>query len=171
MTLLLSCLTSTLIHFSPSSLWFLSPCSMSVSFSAKFSKSRMTERAARWWTISSHVSRGASSELQRTHRSMLTSQDIGLDPSRPWITDRHGTCTTWCWINYYGYMFYVLLLGNSILVFNKCLQEQRQIGIQDQWNHPSPVVMLGKEDHLEGRVKWGRMRKTFIKRQEFRGNM
>ena len=84
-----------------------SPCPLSLSFSAIFSKSLITERAVSWWMISSHGSStlpsssppppppsapsGVSwpSGFQRCPRSTLTSQDTGLPPSTPWMSERH----------------------------------------------------------------------------------
>ncbi|KAG9343177.1 hypothetical protein JZ751_014154 [Albula glossodonta] len=68
-----------------------SPCSISDSFSAMFSKSRMTERAVNWWTISSQPSgpRAGPSVAQRGDKSTVTSQDTGLPAIVPWMTERH----------------------------------------------------------------------------------
>lgn len=82
-----------------------SPCPVSHSFSAIFSKSLITERAVSWWMISSHGSPPLPSSHppphpsaarvsglsvdQRCPRSIVTSQDTDLPLSKPWIRERH----------------------------------------------------------------------------------
>lgn len=74
--------------------------SISVSFSAMFSKSLMTDRAVSWWIVSSQdpVLVGRVAELSVSHRrdrSTRTSQDTALPPSMPWMTERHSAPEAW----------------------------------------------------------------------------
>lgn len=69
--------------------------SISVSFSAMFSKSLITDLAVSWWIISSQDPVLVDRVSHRRDRSTRTSQDTALPPSMPWMTERHSAPEAW----------------------------------------------------------------------------